>query len=169
MKKLGGFIGIVFCLLLLGGCGQREILFKEDILHNNMDNYTYKFIGESKHFYFQTGKVYYEKSSQALLISNFKVRKNVEKKASFSVQLYFDNKLLYGAVDSRMKKDELESIVIAESGNVAKIDTQGNQIGESDAFLETKKETFKDSIKLIAKYCIDDSCEEEQFKIKYLK
>ena len=34
---------------------------------------------------------------------------------------------------------------------------------------DTKNFRTKDSIKLIAKYCIDDSCEEEQFKIKYLK
>ena len=76
---------------------------------------------------------------------------------------------MYGSLDTKQTKKELENTVIAESGNVAKIDSKGNQIGESDAFLETKKDTFKVSIKLIVKYCIDKKCEEEPLKIRYLK
>ncbi len=169
MKRVGLVAIAVTCLLLVTGCNKKEVLFKEDTKHNNMNDYTYKFIGESNHFYFQTGKVYYEESTQALLISNFKVKGNISNKAKFSIGLYFNDNLLYGSLDTKLTKKELENTVIAESGNVAKIDSKGNQIGESDAFLETKKDTFKVSIKLIVKYCIDKKCEEEPLKIRYLK
>lgn len=168
MKKRR-FIVLTTMLLLLTGCSLNKISYEEDSLHNNMEHYTYKFIGESKHFYFQTGKVYYDKSTQALLMSNFKAKKSLAKNAKCSIQLYFNDKLLYSTKDSMHSVKELEKIVIAESGNITQIDAKGNPIGESDAFLETKKDTFKESIKVIAKYCVKNDCKEERFTIKYLK
>ena len=49
----------------------------------------------------------------------------------------------------------------------AKKDKNGNIIGESDSFLETTKENFKESIKLETKYCIKSECNTEILKLKY--
>ena len=171
MKKLL-FLSFVLVSLFITGCSnkQYDISYVEDNEHSLSNNYTYKFVGESEHFYFKTGKVYYDGNARELLISNFKVKDNVKDDSTYKINLYFNNKLLYGDVDGtdELTKNEFEDIVIAEHGKLGERDKNGDVIGESDSFLETTEDTFKDSIKLQADYCINDKCETETFKITYV-
>lgn len=171
MKKLILFLGL-FILLTTTGCSSKnyDINYIEDSEHSFSNNYTYKFVGESDHFYFETGKVYYNGDERELLISNFKIKDNIKSDASFKINLYFNDKLLYGDVDKtdKLSKKDFEGIVIAEHGTLGKKDSNGNVIGESDSFLETTKDTFKNSIKLQADYCVNNKCSTETFKLSYL-
>ena len=173
MKKMILSIILLSCLFLISACdnnSKEDITFKDDPEHQVSNNYTYKFVGESEHFYFETGKVYYNDDERELLISNFKVKNNVNKNANFSMNLYFNNILLYGDVsysNELLTKQQFENTVIGEHGYLGKKDQNGNIIGESDSFLETTKEEFKESIKLEVKYCIKDKCEIEALKLKY--
>lgn len=170
MKKMLICFLIITCLFTITGCSdysQMEIPYKDDRINEPSTNYTYRFIGQSEHFYFQTGKVYYDGKYRSLLISNLKVKDNAKEDATFSINLYFNDRSLFGGNDTLTKKD-FENTIIAESGELGERDINGDVIGESDSFLETTKENFKSSIRLEAKYCIKNECKTEQFSIEYL-
>ena len=175
MRKSIIIIVLWTCLLFLSVCSnnirfKKNITYKEDLDHQISNNYTYKFVGESEHFYFETGKVYYNDNERELLISNFKVKDNVSENAQFSINLYFNGVLLYGETsyfNNLLTKKKFENTVIGEYGYLVEKDKNGNIIGESDSFLETTKENFKESIKLKAKYCIKSECNTEILKLKY--
>lgn len=63
MKKKIILISTLLLPFLLFGCSNDnlDVVYKEDTKHGYSSNYTYKFVGESEHFYFETGKVYYGK------------------------------------------------------------------------------------------------------------
>lgn len=170
MKKIYLYLGLL-TILIITGCSSKEynINYIEDEEHSISDNYTYRFIGESEHFYLQTGKVYYDGKNRELLLSNFKVKDNTKANATYKINLYFNDKLLYGDIfgTDSLSKSSFEDIVIAEQGILEK-NENGKNIGESDSFLETTEDTFKDSIKLEASYCIKNKCTKETFKIKYI-
>lgn len=173
MKKNIILFLVIICLFTITGCldySQMEIPYKDDHMNEPSTNYTYRFIGQSEHFYFQTGKVYYNGKYRSLLISNLKVKDNVKSNATFSINLYFNDKLLYGDVynSETLTKKAFENTIIAEAGELGERDINGDVIGESDSFLETTKENFKSSIRLEAKYCINNKCKTEQFNIEYL-
>lgn len=174
MKKILMSLLLIFSIYFLTACNNSENIdfsYKEDLEHQISSNYTYKFIGESEHFYFETGKVYYNNNERELLISNFKVKNNVNQNAKFSINLFFNNKLLFGNEynsNDLISKEELEKTIIGEHGYLGDYDQNGNIIGESDSFIETTKENFKDSIKLNIKYCIKNKCEIETLKLEYI-
>ena len=174
MKKLI-LLSLLMVSIIITGCTNSnsdvDVNYKEDLEHQISSNYTYKFIGESEHFYFETGKVYYNNTERELLISNFKVKNNVDQDAKFSINLYFNNKILYGNEynsNDLITKEEVEKTIIGEHGYLGNYDQNGNIIGESDSFLETTKENFKDSIRLDIRYCIKNKCETETLKLEYI-
>ena len=58
---------------------KNKITYKEDYGYEKRDNVTYKFIGESEHFAFETGKVYYgDNDERYIYLDNFKVLKKVK-------------------------------------------------------------------------------------------
>ena len=61
-----------------------------------------------------------------------------------------------------------QNIVIEENGKLGEIDQNGDIIGESDSFLETTKENFKNSIKLEIKYCQNSKCNTEKLQLTYV-
>lgn len=170
MKKIYLYLGLL-TILIITGCSSEEynIDYIEDESHSISNNYTYRFVGESEHLYFQTGKVYYDRKNRELLISNFKVKDNTKTNDTYKINLYFNDKLLYGDVIEKdsLSKSSFEDAVIAEQGILEK-NENGKIIGESDSFLETTEDTFKDSIKVEASYCIKNKCTKEAFKIKYI-
>ena len=89
------FILFIVVLTFLTGCNNDywlgEIPYKEDQEHEPSVYYTYRFTGESLHFYFQTGKVYYNDNYRSLIISNFKVKENVSDDSSYNLILYFND------------------------------------------------------------------------------
>ena len=169
-----------FCLLfiiglfIIVGCGKSS----KEIAVNYVDykdselsgNYTFRFVGQSEHFYFETGNVYFGDNIKELLLTNFKVKDNVSNDSKYLVEVYFNNKLLMGDDGSGelYNKEQFENINIAEKGKEPERDQNGNIIGEGDSFLETTKDNFKESIKVFGKYCINDKCEKEEFNIKYI-
>lgn len=98
------------------------------------------------------------------------MKDNVSNDSKYLVEVYFNNKLLIGDDGSgeSYNKEQFENINIAEKGKEPERDQNGNIIGEGDSFLETTKDSFKESIKVFGKYCINDECEKEEFNIKYI-
>lgn len=173
-KKIVKSLLITFSLLIIAGCGKKN--YDVDVQYTNYvdkglsGNYTYRFVGQSDHFYFETGSVYYGDNIKELLLTNFKVKDNVSNNAKYLVEIYFNDKLLIGDDGSgeSFNKEKFESINIVESGKEPERDQNGNIVGEGDSFLETSKDNFKESIKVFGKYCINDKCEKEEFSLKYI-
>lgn len=173
MKQKIILISTLLLTFLLFGCSNDnlDVVYKEDTEHEYSSNYTYKFVGESEHFYFETGKVYYGENERELLISNFNLKHSMDKNTKYLVNLYFNDRLLYGNEygTADLIEKEYKNIVIGESGTLGEKDENGDIIGESDSFLETTQDIFKDSIRLEVKYCKNDDCKIETLKIKYVE
>lgn len=175
MKKI--ILVLLFCLFFMSGCSKNdeikemEIHFIEDREHEMITDYTYKFIGESEHFYFQTGKVYYNGNERSLLISNFNIKKPMKSTNLYSVEVSFDGKGYFGRFGSEptLTKKEYMDTVIGEYGTLGERDENGDIKGESDSFVETTKENFKDSIKVEVEYCSNNECQKEELKIKIIE
>lgn len=162
-------IGIL--LILLTGCNNKivKVDFIDDYGYDTPEEVTYKFTGVSEHFAFCTGKVYYGNDNERYIyLDNFKIINDLYKEKeilSYSINLLFDDKELFTDEQSYLDGDDfqkrLDNFKVEETGNHS-IDGKG----ESDAFLETTKESFKGDIKAIIKYCYDDNvCKTEEFKI----
>lgn len=82
MKKVFTRLLIIFALFTICDCSmnsKNKITYKEDYGYEKRDNITYKFIGESEHFAFETGKVYYgDNDERYIYLDNFKVLKKVK-------------------------------------------------------------------------------------------
>lgn len=90
---------------------------------------------------------------------------------TYLVNLYFNNELLYGDEYNKvdLSEEQYRNLAIAEYGLVGEKDKDGDIIGESDSFLETTKDNFRDSIKIDIQYCLKDKCNKEQLKIKIVE
>ena len=162
-----------FVLILLTGCNKKieKVNFIDDYGYDTPEEVTYKFTGVSEHFAFCTGKVYYgDNNERYIYIDNFKIINKLSKESkviSYSINFLFDGKELFSNEQSYLKGDNfqkrLENFEIEEAG-IHSLDGTGL----SDAFLETTKESFKDDIKAIIKYCYSENdCKTEEFIINY--
>ncbi|MDD2518743.1 MAG: hypothetical protein PHG18_02520 [Bacilli bacterium] len=176
MKKILVILFAVITLFLITGCENsvnNSVTFKEDNKHDIMTGLTYKFTGKSEHFAFETGMVYYEGNIRQIFITNFKLIKELNNIDSYFLKLYFNDRSLFTDEQTKIGKEgikkHLDDLTIGENGKLGEKDENGNIIGESDAFLETTKENFKDSIKLGIKYCYKDNCKNETMKLTYIE
>ena len=174
MKKIKIIYIVIILLVSLTGCAynnEMKISYKDDAENEFSSNYTYKFVGQSEHFYFETGKVYYNGNERELLISNFNLKEKMDSDTKCLINLYFNDILLDGNINGKANLDEnnYKKTLFGEHGYLGEKDKNGNIIGESDSFLETTKDTFKSSIKLEIIYCLKNECNTEEMKIKIME
>lgn len=173
MKKYLFIFTILLCSLFIIGCGNEKmnLQYEPSPEHDSFPNkQTFLFTGESEHAYFTTGKAYYGEDELGLLITNFKIKDNVKESATFTAaNVYFNNRMFAGDVigDAPATLTDLSGISIGEIGRYPEYDEHGEIIGESDSFVETSKEDFKDALKITIKYCYKERCKLETFNITY--
>lgn len=174
MKKTIIYFLLLITVITITGCQKEDNNLKvnyqdysDEVIGND---FTYRFVGQSEHFYFETGKVYFGEGSRQFIITNLKVKDNIEHNTNYSLNIYFNDNLLVGDdyQFGGLTKEKFENQKLSESGKEPKKDENGNSIGESDAFFETSKEDFKDALKVVGYYCVKDKCENESFKVTYL-
>lgn len=175
MKKV---ILIIVCMILISGCSLEgygnQIEFKD--VDDNHGEAMYKFTGKSEHFAFETGKAYYDNLKQGILITNFKVIKNISKQneiEKYRLDLSFKGKSLFGPEMDYLEKDNLDESNLERRLKLIRIEEYGDikidDYGESDAFFETTQFEFKDAIKLKIVYCYKNgNCIEEDFNFSYI-
>ena len=176
MKKC---IVLVFVIIvLICGCTNKSnyiINYKEFVNDsvNTPENITYKFIGKSKKFAFETGQVSYgENGKRYILIGNFKIIdkiKNQNDIKNYSIDLRFNNISLTSndirQLSSNNIETDIKNFFIEEDGIYS-----SDGIGEMDAFIKTTKDDFKSSIELKIKYCYSNNkCQTEKFDLYYVK
>ena len=87
-------------------------------------------------------------------------------------ETYFDSLNVDGTINLSKWEEyidltDLSGIVIGEFGGYPKYNDEGEIIGESDSFIETPKENFKEALKITIKYCYKGKCKLETFDITY--
>ncbi len=148
-----------------------NIEFKENKKFNEyMKEYTYRFVGESTHLYFQTGQVYLSNDVNKLSISNLKVKDIDDKKdnKSYAFRVFIKNKLIFGDSHNigNADKNRLEQIKLGLVMNIP--DDKTTDTSKLNALALTNKDTFKKDIKVEGVYCENQKCKVETFKLGYI-
>lgn len=172
MKKVYKISILIFSLLLICGCSnntKKMVMFKDDQGYEKMNDVTYKFYGESEHFGFETGKVYYGDNGEVYIyIDNFKVLNNIKNEQEldeYKIDLSFNNDSMFS--DEMIKVNGRDFIQILNDFSIEESGIKSKQ--EEDAFTRTDKYSFKSAIKLKIKYCYKDgSCKTETLKLRYV-
>lgn len=142
---------------------------EEDLLTPDIEYATYTFSGQSDHFKFDTGKVYFSNESNKILIKNFLQTKEIKKLKNEKLTILF-NDMQWSSLDNSNNLNELEKYITEFQFYEAGKKCEGDLIGEceSTAFDLANKENFQDIIKIFIEYCTTDSiCSKEQFKINF--
>lgn len=164
---------VVACIFLMTGCGNsnEEVQYIEESAQSIDKEPVFKFTGESEHFSFATGQAYYDGNERELLITNFKVTKeikNIEEVEEYLVNVTFDGNSLFSEERNKVDnsfKQQLEKINISEYGTVS-----NDKYGESDAFFATEESKFKSAIEVAITYCYkNNKCEEEKMKLNFIE
>lgn len=175
MKRYIFIVSIVLSLILLTtGCDKssKKVIFKDDYGFDTPKEITYKFTGNSKHFAFLTGKVYYGNNNERYLyLDNFEIidkLKNENKIIGYSINVFFNEKSLFSNELNYLGDDDFQ--VILDNFKIEETGTYNEDgYGESDAFLETNQNSFKNDINVVIKYCYSDTkCQTEEFEINYV-
>ena len=128
---------------------------------------TYEFSGESEHFKFNIGKVYYGEDYSQIYIGDFQQTEKIKNLKNKTIKIYFNDKLWASDNSSKYLNKLNKTFYDVEFGEAG---PSNCKIGECEIsyFTETSKETFKDAIKIEIKYCLKDTkCETETFNIKF--
>lgn len=169
MKITRLFVLCGVLLLLLTGCNKNYdktisyVDFKSKEV--SLNNITYKFIGKSKNFGFETGNVNLNDHEKQLLITNFKQINKIDKFDTISFNIKFKDTLWakssWSKNDNISFKQYLKKIILYE--NYSQLINHGD-----DSFTSTTKETFKNDINITVEYCVNGQCKNETFKIEYV-
>ena len=128
---------------------------------------TYEFTGESEHFKFNIGKVYYGEDYSQIYIGDFQQTEKIKNLKNKTIKIYFNDKLWASDKSSKYLNKLNKTFYDVEFGEAGATNCE---IGECEIsyFSETSKETFKDAIRIEIKYCLkNDKCETETFNINY--
>lgn len=164
---------VVVCIFLVTGCGvsNEEVQYIEKSAQSIDKEPVFKFTGESEHFSFATGQAYYDGDKRELLITNFKMKKDVkdvDKIDAYLLNVTFDDNSLFSEEKTKVNtnfKQQLEKTNISEYGTVS-----NDNYGESDAFFNTEESEFKSAIEVTVSYCYkNNKCEEEKMKLNFLE
>lgn len=172
MKRKVLLILLLF-VVFISGCSKTnsnsdiKVTYIDKTEKEMFKDYTYKFIGESEHFYFQTGKAYYNGNDRGLLITNFNIKGTMDKDTRYTASVYFNDELFAGLISDKPDQtlEKYKNVSLYDYGTLGEEDGHGGYYGESDSFIRTTKETFKDSIKVKVDYCLKEDCKTEEMKI----
>lgn len=177
MKKKTIIIVIVsvVVLALLGGVlfftfrNNSGIKFVDDTEEKVSENSDYKFVGESEHFYFQTGVFKDNDKEMLLYIGGFKTKDNVESDAKFDVVGYIDGSVVYGNTDTDIEPLDLQPKTKEEFEKTKySMGLDKTTVFYDKSTQTLTKDNVKDSIKIAGKYCKNNKCELEDFTITYV-
>lgn len=176
MKKILLIVLVIISIFVVTGCNKTNIEYVDD-KENGLKDVTYRFVGESEHFYFQTGNFYYndDDKTKDLFLSNFKVKDNVESDAKFSLVVYVGDEIIYGNAETEITENNMNIFLDKKglSDTIIKIGMYipAEETEESDEvnFNTLNKNNFKENIKVVGKYCKNNKCELEDFKFDYVR
>lgn len=159
---------VIMIIYLLFNCIAKNN--EEDLIKPNIEHPTYKFEGQSEHFKFDTGKVYFTNEYSQILINGFLQTKKINKLKSEKVTVLFDDKpwsSLGNSKNLNKLKKYITEFQFYEAGILCENDSGIDC--EKTAFNLANKDNFEAIITVFIEYCTTDNiCSKEQFKINYI-
>lgn len=145
---------------------------------------TFEFTGDSNHYAFNTGKVFFNenafesKYNKKIVISDFEQIAYIEGLTSEKLTIYFDNKVWKKVSRKMNKKKKNTDEVITNEDIIAEYsfeeedlrDKENNKKKNDSPFLNVTKYSFVEDLRIEMEYCTkEEGCITEVFKINYNK
>lgn len=136
-------------------------------LYQGFQDSTYSFMGESNNFEFKVGRAYLTDSENRIYLDDFRQTKKIDGIESLYLNIYFNNELS-GTYLNTDELNNLNSTIDSLSFYEGKICPNNNGECLYSPFENATKDNFKDGIKIIMEYCLDNkTCKEEEFRLIY--
>lgn len=152
------------------------IQYKEKIVEEELDEFgksTYTFVGDSEHFSFNTGKVFFKSEeyesiyNKKILISDFEQTSIIDGLISESIKVSFGNKVWKTSV-KKIGLNKINQIIDDYYFYEEELNKQVGKKKQASNLDIINKENFKSALKVEIEYCtIEDECETEVFAIDY--
>ena len=136
-------------------------------LYQRFQNPTYSFTGKSNNFEFKVGRAYLSDSENRIYLDDFRQTKEIDSIESLYLNIYFNNELS-GAYLNTDELNNLNCTIDSLSFYEGKICPNNNGECLYSPFENATKNNFKDGIKVVVEYCLENkTCKEEAFKLSY--
>ena len=136
-------------------------------LYQRFQDSTYSFTGKSNNFVFKIGRAYLTDNENRIYLDDFRQTKEIDGIKSLYLNIYFNDELS-GTYLSTDKLNNLNNTFDSLSFYEGKICPNNNGECEYSPFENATKDNFKDGIKVIIEYCLENkTCKEEPFKLSY--
>lgn len=136
-------------------------------LYQRFQDSTYSFTGKSNSFEFKIGRAYLTDNENRIYLDDFRQTKEIDGIESLYLHIYFNDELS-GTYLNTDKLNNLNNTFDSLSFYEGKICPNNNGECEYSPFENATKDNFKDGIKVIIEYCLENkTCKEEPFKLSY--
>ncbi len=174
MKKICVLIIVIFIITIIG-ISAILLLSKPDknserinsTLYQRFQESTYSFTGKSDNFEFRIGRAYLSNNENRIYLDDFRQTKEIDGIESLYLHIYFNNELSSTYLNTD-KLNNLNKTFDSLSFYEGKICPNNNGECLYSPFENATKDNFKDGIKVVIEYCLDNkTCKDEVFKLNY--
>ena len=136
-------------------------------LYQRFQDSTYSFTGKSNSFEFKIGRAYLTDNENRIYLDDFRQTKEINGVEFLYLHIYFNNELS-GTYLNTDKLNNLNNTFDSLSFYEGKICPNNNGECLYSPFENATKDNFKEGIKVVIEYCLENkTCKEETFKLSY--
>ena len=136
-------------------------------LYQRFQDSTYSFTGKSNSFEFKIGRAYLTDNENRIYLDDFRQTNKIDDIESLYLHIYFNNELSSTYLNTD-KLNNLNKTFDSLSFYEGKICPNNNGECLYSPFENATKDNFKEGIKVVIEYCLENkTCKEETFKLSY--
>ena len=136
-------------------------------LYQRFQDSTYSFTGKSNSFGFKIGRAYLTDNENRIYLDDFRQTNKIDDIESLYLHIYFNDELSSTHLNTD-KLNNLNKTFDSLSFYEGKICPNNNGECLYSPFENATKDNFKEGIKVVIEYCLENkTCKEETFKLSY--
>ena len=136
-------------------------------LYQRFQDSTYSFTGKSNSFEFKIGRAYLTDNENRIYLDDFRQTNKIDDIESLYLHIYFNDELSSTHLNTD-KVNNLNKTFDSLSFYEGKICPNNNGECLYSPFENATKNNFKEGIKVVIEYCLENkTCKEETFKLSY--
>ncbi len=136
-------------------------------LYQRFQDSTYSFTGKSNSFEFKIGRAYLTDNENRIYLDDFRQTNKIDDIESLYLHIYFNDELSSTHLNTD-KLNNLNKTFDSLSFYEGKICPNNNGECLYSPFENATKDNFKEGIKIVIEYCLENkTCKEETFKLSY--
>ena len=136
-------------------------------LYQRFQDSTYSFTGKSNSFEFKIGRAYLTDNENRIYLDDFRQTNKIDDIESLYLHIYFNDELSSTHLNTD-KANNLNKTFDSLSFYEGKICPNNNGECLYSPFENATKDNFKEGIKVVIEYCLENkTCKEETFKLSY--